>query len=332
MTSLIAITSDGQKVVPNFTQAMEIYGRFREGGETEGKFTTARGHQRQASIENNLETIQRLYDQHGPEDMHKYLMQEKTISELKQIAKQNGLELKSDYQAHIKMPMSAVEFGPKLGAFYANLMGAHGYLTMDRWWSRTFNRYRGTLLQAPTEAGLTRFKELLGKPEMSDDEAISATVAPRNSYAAKGYKNGTEIEKAANTIHKAAFENLEDAPFNAKDRTFMLDAVNKAQQNLAKKDVKLSVADIQAILWYYEKRLYGELGTRQTADVSYEDAARRDAATGITGNSEGNSLFLGSAENHQKMVEQLRAEFQAQLQSGIPSTNPNPETNDLAAG
>jgi hypothetical protein len=279
MTALIAITSDGQKVVPNFAQAMDIYGNFREGGQ----FTTTRGHQRQASIDLNLQVIQRLHDQMGPEAMHEYLMQEKTISELKKIAQANGGEMKSAYQAHIKMPMAAVEFGPKLGAFYANLMGAHGYLTMDRWWSRTFNRYRGTLLQAPTRQGLDRFKELIGKPEISDDEAIAATVEYRNSYEAKGFKNGTEIEKAANTLWKAAFDSLEDSPFNATDRTFMLDAVDKAQKSLARKGYKLSVADIQAILWYYEKRLYGELGARQTADISYEEAAQRVASSYATG-------------------------------------------------
>lgn len=294
MTALIAITSDGQKVVPNFAQAMDIYGRFRTGGATEGKFTTTRGHQRQASIDNNLAVLQRLYDAMGAQAMHEYLMQEKTISELKKLAKANGGDLKSDYQAHIKMPMAAVEFGPKLGAFYANLMGAHGYLTMDRWWSRTFNRYRGTLLQAPTRQGLDRFKELLGNPAMSDDEAIAATVEPRNAYEAKGFKNGTELEKAANTIYKAAFENLEDSPFNATDRTFMLDAVNKAQKSLARKGYNLSVADIQAILWYYEKRLYGELGARQTADISYEEAAQRVVA-GYAGGSGVESLLDDTA-------------------------------------
>jgi hypothetical protein len=278
MTALIAITSDGQKVMPNFAQAMDIYGNFRPGGVSEGKFTTSRGHQRQASIDGNLEVIQRLYDMMGPEKLHEYLMQEKTISELKKMAKANGGELKSDYQAHIRMPMAAVEFGPKLGAFYANLMGAHGYLTMDRWWSRTFNRYRGTLLQAPTRQGLDRMKELLGNPEMSDDEVIAATVEYRDSYEAKNFKDGTEIEKAANTIWKAAFDSLEDAPFNATDRTFMLDAVNKAQKSLKRAGYNLSVADIQAILWYYEKRLYGELGARQTADISYEEAASRVVA------------------------------------------------------
>lgn len=316
MTALIAITSDGQKVVPNFAQAMDIYGNFRESG----KFTTSRGHARQASIAKNLEVIQRLHDQMGPEAMHEYLMQEKTISELKKLAKQNGGELKSDYQAHIKMPMAAVEFGPKLGAFYANLMGAHGYLTMDRWWSRTFNRYRGTLLQSNTQSALDTFKSLIGKPELSNDEVLAAVVAPREALEARGFKTRLavlvgksepgkakekaawmakarelagdqfdallsehNIERAANTIYKTAFENLEDAPFNATDRTFMLDAVNRAQQTLKRKGYNLSVADIQAILWYYEKRLYGELGARQTADISYEEAAQRVASSYASG-------------------------------------------------
>jgi hypothetical protein len=305
MTALIAITSDGQKVVPNFAQALDIYGRFRKGGETEGQFTSGRSHIRQASIDNNLQIMQRLYDQMGPEAMHEYLMQEKTVSQLKQIARANGGEFKSAYQAHIKMPMAAVEFGPKLGAFYANLMGAHGYLTMDRWWSRTFNRYRGTLLMAPTKEGLARFRDLMGHPEWSDDETIAATIEPTKSYEKKGFKNGTEIEKAANTIHKAAFDGLEDAPFNATDRTFMLDAVEAARKSLAKRGYNLSIADIQAILWYYEKRLYGELGARQSADISYEDAARRVVAgyasgsgdLSVRGGQEGAGSDSGTAED-----------------------------------
>jgi len=269
VTSLIAITSDGQKVVPNFRMAMDLYSSFRE----TGIFSTERGHQRGESINLNVENIQTLYDKLGGKGMRNYLMQERTISNLKKLAKAEGIEFTTAYQAKIKMPMAAIIFGPKLGAFYANLMGAHGYLTMDRWWSRTFNRYRGTLLQAPTRQGLNRFKQLLGQPDMSDDEVLSAVIAPRDAYAAKNFKNGTEIERAANTIHKAAFENLQDAPFNATDRTFMLQAVDQAQKNLKRRGHDITVADIQAILWYYEKRLYGDLGARQTADISYQEAA-----------------------------------------------------------
>jgi hypothetical protein len=271
LTALIAITSDGQKVVPNFMQAADIYSNFRD----TGKFATDRGHQRQASIDINLGNLQKLFDKMGAEGMRDYLMQEKTVSELKKLAAAEGINFSSDYQAKIKLPLAAVIFGPKLGAFYANLMGAHGYLTMDRWWSRTFNRYRGTLLMSPTRDGLDRFKNLLGHPEWSDDETIAATVAPHDTYAARGFKGGSEIEKAANTIYKAAFDGLEDAPFNATDRTFMLEAVDLAQKSLKRKGQDISIADIQAILWYYEKRLYGELGARQSADVSYEEAAQR---------------------------------------------------------
>jgi hypothetical protein len=276
MTALIAITSDGQKVVPNFLMAADIYANFRE----TGKFVTDRGHIREASILGNLEKIQNLYDTLGPAAMRETLLEERTVSEINKLAKAKGEDFSTDYQAHIKLPKAALIFGPKLGAFYANLMGSHGYLTMDRWWSRTFNRYRGTLITAPTEAGLNRFRELLGNPYLTDDETIAATVPYWESYSKRKFKDGSELEKAANTIHKAAFDSLEDAPFNSTDRTFMIDSVRQAQKNLKRRGHDISIADIQAILWYYEKRLYGDLGARQSADVSYEEAAQRAIAAG----------------------------------------------------
>lgn len=290
MTALIAITSDGQKVGPNFAQAADIYGNFRESG----KFTTDRGHQRQASIDNNLVVLQDLHDRMGAEGMREYLLQEATVSELRKVAKAQGIDFDTAYQANVKLPMAAVLLGPKLGAFYANLMGASGYLTMDRWWSRTFNRMRGVLIQRPTPQGIARVRELLGQPDLSDDQVLAATVEHRNSYEAKGFKNGTELEKAANTVYKAAFEALEDAPFNATDRTFMLRSVELAQRLLKRRGNDISIADIQAILWYYEKRLYGELGARQSADISYEEAARQVVAQ--RGNSAGRSDLPGDGQ------------------------------------
>lgn len=278
MTALIAITSDGQKVLPNFRQAADIYSRFRE----TGKFTAGRGTQRQASVDVNMANMQQLYDTMGADAAAAYLLQEEPVSKLKKIAAEQGVQFSSAYPASTKLPLAAVVFGPKLGAFYANLMGADGYLTMDRWWSRTFNRYRGSLLQAPTRQGLDRFKQLLGDPTLSDDEALAATVEPVKAYAKRGYKNGSELEKAANTLYKAAFENIEDQPFNGSDRAFMLEAVAAAKKLLKRRGNDISVADIQAVLWYYEKRLYGELGARQTADISYEEAAR-DIVAGGTG-------------------------------------------------
>lgn len=308
MTALIAITSDGQKVGDNLRMAEEIYNRYSK----TGKLATTNASALRNSFEGNVKALQGLYDRMGVEDTHKFLLEEKTLSELKKLAAEHGETLTSPYQADFKLPMATLAFGPKLGAFYANLMGSHGYLTMDRWWSRTFNRYRGTLLQSPTGSGLSTFRELIGQEGLSDDETVAATVAPRGAYEARGFKtqlaelvgssepatdkakvNWMEtakakagarfpellkehnIERAANTIYKKAFENLEDAPFGAKDRTFMSNAAKAAQVKLAKKGLHPSIADIQAILWYYEKKLYGKMGATQSGVISYEDAARR---------------------------------------------------------
>lgn len=280
-TAMMAITSDGAKVADNFRFAAQSYEHFRQTGRVNADVTF--GGERNTSMRINLANIQETLDAVGPDGMAAHLLKKDTISNLKKIAKQNGREFSSAYKASMELPYAALIFGPKLGAFYANLMGDTGYLTMDRWWSRTFNRYRGTLLQAPTQAGLKRFKELvtadrkLNEPpeQMTDDAALALTVDYVKSYKAKGYKSGTEIEKAANTFYKAAFEGLEDQPFNASDREFMVNTTLKAQKLLEEKGVQLTVADIQAVLWYYEKRLYGQLGARQTQDISYEEIARK---------------------------------------------------------
>ena len=307
-TALLAITSDGQKVWANLKLADGIYGGYKD----TGKFTIRGDAAQRNSFQGNLDALQDIVDKMGVEKAHEFLLDEKSLSDLKKLAAEHGQTLNSPYQADFKLPMAALAFGPKLGAFYANLMGSHGYLTMDRWWSRTFNRYRGTLLQSPTKASLPTFRELIGQENLSDDETIAASVAPRNAYEARGFKtrlaelvgssepatdkakvNWMEtakakagarfpellkehnIERAANTIYKKAFENLEDAPFGARDRTFMTDATKAAQLKLAKKGMHPSIADIQAILWYYEKKLYGKMGAKQSGVISYEDAARR---------------------------------------------------------
>lgn len=315
-TALLAITSDGQKVVPNLAMAAEIYDGYSRTGKLK---LWKRSHMR-GSFGENVGVLSDIVAKLGREKALEYLLSEETLDNLRKLAAEHGETLTSSYEKDTKLPMAALAFGPKLGAFFANLMGSHGYLTMDRWWSRTFNRYRGTLITAPTKAGLDNFRQLLGRPELSDDETVAATVAYHDAYANRkppGKKRGAfntrlkllvgraeprndvdkaawhaearekagadyeellaehNLERAANTIYTAAFESLEDAPFNASDRTFMIEATVKAQKILKRRGVNISIADIQAVLWYYEKKLYGRLGAIQSGVVSYEDAARR---------------------------------------------------------
>ncbi len=304
-TALVAITSDGAKVADNFAFAKRLYEGFRTTGIVPTAFTF--GNDRNASMKQNITILMEVLRKVGADKMRETLLQTATVSELKKMAKAQGLTFSSTYKADTKLPYSAILFGPKLGAFFANLMGDTGYLTMDRWWSRTFNRYRGNLLTKPTQVGLARFRELLigdgsnSAYDMTDEEVLASTVPYAEAYKAKGFKNGTEIEKAANTLYKAGYVNTEDSPFNATDREFMIKTAALAQKSLARKGVDLTIADVQAVLWYYEKRLYAEQGAGKTRDVSYEEIAREiasgtgpegqgDAAVGDPGVSDGLDL------------------------------------------
>ena len=288
-TALLAITSDGQRVADNFRIAQEIYSEFRETGKL--PVSDTKGARRVASVVQNIENLQTSLDKYGPAKMHERLLRQLTVGEMNAELRAEGKAVIGGYTVDMVMPYSALIFGSKLGAFYANLMGASGYLTMDLWYTRTFNRYRGNMLPSVSglnnaldkngkPMGLARFKSLyakdkkINKPwqEITDDQALTYLGEYQAIAKAKGFKNTTAIEKAANTLHKAAFTALQEQPYNASDRKFMVTAVQKAQDKLRERGIDATIADIQAILWYYEKRLYGELTGAKPSDISYAEA------------------------------------------------------------
>ena len=280
-TMLVAITSDGQKVMTNFKLASEAYDYYKKNGVMPVTLSGLRV----ASFEANLKRINELLVEYNGDiaAIKKDLMDVRSIQDINKERKTEGLPpLKTSWPVSFKAPFAASVFGAKLGMFFSNLSGNEAYPTLDRWWSRTFNRYRGTLIPGLKSGftkkgeaiGLDRFKELLGNPGMTNEEALLAAKSYRDSYAAKGYKNGSDIEKAANTIYKTAFENINDAPFNGGDRKFMYDTISDAVNKLNKDGYELSIADVQAILWYFEKNLYKTLGVQAKIEgISYEDAA-----------------------------------------------------------
>ena len=303
MTAITAVLSDGTSVLNNFNEAGLVYDSFRQTGFIDD--TIKLSGQSNKNKKKKLQVIQRLIEEFGPVEMHEALLKEVPISELKEMVKSTGEKVASGYKVATIMPASTAYFGPKLGIFYANLMGKDGYLTMDRWWSRTFNRYRGTLIPKVGRENMDEFKSMLSKrkvinkpaSKISDDEAIAeaAVFAKKNKDA--GYQS--KIPKAerdkllskANGINKTINEATLDQPYNGSDRNFMLETTERAQASLKRKGFNLSVADIQAILWYYEKELYGELGARPTQAISYEEITKQTAAhVHAARNSAGRSL------------------------------------------
>ena len=310
-TAIVAVTSNGEKVSINIANAIKFYKQFRETGRLVGSGVGAR---RAGALESNIDVLESLVEAHGLDGMQQFLMKEMTVGDMNAELRKLGEKTDSSYTADTVVPRAALYFGPKLGAFYANLMGAEGYLTMDLWWSRTFNRMRGVLIPSATEQSIKNFGELIGKPDASREEIVKATVEPRNAYDARNFKTELEvvtgekepgtkagkelwmmkakkaagdrfdellkqqrIEKTANTIYKNEFEGLAEAPFRASDRKFMRDTTLVVQKLLKRKFGNLSIADIQAALWYYEKRLYATLSGGQANDIGYEEAILQHA-------------------------------------------------------
>ena len=291
-TALIAITSDGEKLASNYKLAVDQYNHFRE----TGKLNTESQFARDKSMKTNLKNIANLMDKLGPAGMKKTLLKLDTVGNLTAMAESKGEKFKTPYGVDMKLPYATLVFGPKLGAFYANLMGQSEYLTMDRWWSRTFNRYRGNLITKPTEKSLKKLRTMLhetglftkAKAEgMSKQQLLKQATKYQKSYKDRDYKKlevesfegENDLEAAANTIYKNQYENLQDAPWGAMDRQFMIATTLKAQEKLENSTgEKMEIADIQAVLWYYEKELYSDLGARDSGTDSYEEIAREQVA------------------------------------------------------
>lgn len=310
-SALVAVTSNGEKVTKNIDNATKLYAKLRQ-----GQSLVAMSNRRASALKNNLVQIQQLLDKHG-ENFEKVLLEEITVKEMNAALRSQGDKADGSYLANTTVPAAAIYFGPKLGAFYANLSGSEGYLTMDLWWTRSLNRMRGVLMPSATESSISKFRDMMDMPNATRDEVIKATIPFRDKYEEYGWNSELEhvvgrkepttkaqkpawfkqaeqkagdafdqllfehsLEKMANNIHKAEFEMLEEAPFSATDRKFMYDAARKAQALLRKQDIDLSLADIQAALWYYEKRLYAKLSGKEANDIGYEEAIIAQAGQG----------------------------------------------------
>ena len=302
-SAIVAVTSNGEKVAKNIANAIKLYSKLRD-----GKLMVAMNNRRGTALVNNLKTIHELLNRHG-KNFEKELLREITVKDMNAELRARGEKPDNSYQANTTVPAAAIYFGPKLGAFYANLSGAEGYLTMDLWWTRSINRMRGLLMPKATESSISKFRDIMDRPDATRDEVVAATIPLRDKYKEYGYTTELEhlagskeprtndkkvawfkqaeekagdayeqllfdhnAEKMANTIYKNEYEMLEEAPFNAGDRKFMYDAARQAQKMLSDEGVDLSLADVQAALWYYEKRLYEKLSGRKADDIGYEEA------------------------------------------------------------
>lgn len=298
-TWAMAVTSNGLKVDKNFELAEKAYQQYKDTGKMPNDvgIGTAGG-----AINKSLDLYNELKDKWGAENLRKFMNSPFTVGEITAIDK--NLKPGGEH-ADVNVNGSAI-LGPKIGnGFFSNLNGQFDSLTMDRWLVRTWGRWTGTLLKdmpnqtADARARLSdNMKQILSSPE--DKERLSqaiqkdihenlhpdelavavqeASMDPKTREVMNQTPVGEEMRKAGNGLAKY-LDGQKEAPSGPTERKFIRrvfgNALEQLRQDPQYKD--LTMADLQAVLWYAEKRLYESAKEDLQADDEVGGYADEDA-------------------------------------------------------
>ena len=126
------------------------------------------------------------------------------------------------------------------------------------------------------------FQKILDNP----DDMLNYAKDIHTRYVKSGYKDKSDLRRRAKNWVENRY-NPAAAPRNNKERNFQQDTVEEAQKMLKKKyGMDVSVADIQAALWFHEKEMFGKYGVASTRaePADYYDAAHETVAAHKAGN------------------------------------------------
>jgi hypothetical protein len=310
-TAIIAVASNSTDVYTNLTRVLYGIDKFKSTQKVPTDVGTGKGASAIASGVERYNNILSKFD-NDPVKVAKFLQQIDSISNLKKKlvdtfgvksyaqAMADNLATDPEWNDSEVLPMSILIFGPKIGAFYSNLSGLDGTPTIDRWCIRTVYRYRGDMRSKVSEKEMQDFKDANDINGVSYSDALvlaqehsklfNAILTGRGQYkgmpkdernaALKPYRKGDQIWKKAQGVVNDISEGIEYGVSNkkqyAKDfRSFTKKAFESARDKVMEETgEKLSVSDVQAILWIYEKNLFGHLGVKQREDSTYSAASK----------------------------------------------------------
>jgi hypothetical protein len=305
-TWALAVTSNGLKVDKNFELAEKAYSYYKE---NKVMPTDIKGGQAQGAINDSLALFNELVNAWGIKNLRQFMQTNFTVGEISAISK----DLKPGGEHADTMVKGAAIIGPKIGnGFFSNLYGDFSSLTMDRWLVRTWGRWTGTLIKSQpkhvetatnrlnaavrgaTPEQATRLSEVIGMDIANTEvnrlaDAIQkASMDPKLREQMNESKVGEEIRKAGNSLAKYN-DGQKEAPAGPHERTYIRSVfagiLAELQADPAYAD--LTMADLQAVLWYAEKRLYesakdNNVDQESTDGYSDEDAPDyANAAAGV---------------------------------------------------
>ncbi|HRY42273.1 MAG TPA: hypothetical protein P5153_17195 [Candidatus Krumholzibacteria bacterium] len=310
----LAVTSNGQRVDSNFTLAERAYSVYKETGRMPTNLTAGNA---QKAINKSLGLFNTLRMAWGIDNLRNFMQTEFTVGEIAAISQ----KLKPGGEhVDVSVKGSAI-LGPKIGnGFFSNLYGDFRALTMDRWLIRTWGRWTGTLIKDVPELtaeardrmkeaiadlnkeSLKAAGELLGVDMTASPDDISKAVQKHSMFPEKrramNQLDGGELRKAGNSLAKY-LDGQKEAPSGPVERKFIRRVFTEALAELRQDPAysELTMADLQAVLWYAEKRLY---------ETAKDDALDGELTEGYTDSEAPDYANAASAVAREKGVSERR--------------------------
>jgi hypothetical protein len=347
-TWALAVTSNGLKVDKNFELAERAYKAYK----TSGKMpTNIQGGQAQKAINDGLGLFNTMVDQYGIDSVRKFMDSKFAVSQIKRAT---GLEVTGEF-ADTQVRGAAV-LGPKIGnGFYSNLNGFFDQLTMDRWLMRTWGRWTGTLIESRPDMvkakrqelrdlvvkmkqnapAAAEFQKALGaKLNVGDLEGLSAAIQkasmdPATREQFNKTETGENLRKTGNALAKY-LDGQKEAPAGPEERNFIRKVFGQVLKEVQKDHPALTMSDLQALLWYPEKRLYDIAKADESAnkEEGYSDDEAPDYANAAA--KLARSIGVSDA-NIQSAVAEAEKDYASRVSAGTTGTGTGAGTQAGAA-
>lgn len=309
-TVVIAISSNSTDVATNLTRIIYAIDQYKKNNKIPTDVGTGKAIE---AIASGVGRYNRLLQSFGGDvnalkdflqtirpvsESKKALIERLGVSSYAKVLEQD-LGTNPEWNENEVLPTSVIIFGPKIGAFYSNLSGLGGTPTIDRWCIRTMYRYRGDMKAKVSSSDLEGFVKENGLEGQATGNIVAladahgklftAILTGKGEYkgmskqernaALKPYRKGSQISDklsgVVNDIKDGITDKVENAAKYSRDfRTFTKQAFEEIQKKVQERTGdKLDISDIQAILWIYEKNLFGAMGVKQREDSTYSAAA-----------------------------------------------------------
>lgn len=282
-----AVTSNGEQVSQNLRLTAQVYDYFTE----HGKFPTTVASKRGKDMGDAFQLWNTAVDTVGRENWERFLHTEWSAAQLR------AMGFKGVTFPEGELAPGSIVLGPKIGgAFFQNLEGNMGRSTIDLWYRRTFGRATGEVMISSPELAAsraTRLQEAATTPQArallktytgdealpEDPEAMSEVAAQvfngwSRDQAELGKAYATGISSEADEFHRAArgYNKLTNEPVDGPsdiERRVIDAGAGRAVEILQDAGYDATPADLQALLWYWEQRLWKRSGVDLDSSTDY---------------------------------------------------------------